>query len=85
MKVIAINGFSCGELRQLSDAYIDNELLIETNLQILRHTGDCNACQTYIDQKLELRDRVRVVVKGQAAPGKLVRNLKAFLRSHGAA
>jgi anti-sigma factor RsiW len=49
----------CRELRDLADAFIGEELLVETNHEILRHLESCPECRAEIAARRELRTRLR--------------------------
>lgn len=52
----------CQELREILDSYIGNELLIETNHEVLRHLENCAACRDELAARRELRTRLRSAV-----------------------
>jgi hypothetical protein len=41
------------------DAYIDNELLVETNVDVLQHIQECRPCADELNARTALRNRVR--------------------------
>lgn len=45
------------------DSYIGDELLVETNHEVLRHLENCAACRSELAARRELRARVRAAVK----------------------
>ena len=53
----------CQEFKELFDSYLGDELLIETNHEVLRHLENCAACRGELAARRELRTRVRVAVK----------------------
>jgi hypothetical protein len=50
---------TCGEVRELADSFLCDELLTETNHQILRHLDTCPACRREIDGRRRLRSALR--------------------------
>jgi predicted anti-sigma-YlaC factor YlaD len=68
MKVISIGRFECREVRELADAFIDNELLVETNLQVLGHLGRCRDCRAFVEEKSRLKRLVYSSVKQLDVP-----------------
>ena len=52
------------------DSYLGNELLVETNHEVLRHLENCAACRSELAVRRELRARVRLAVKN--APDTLI-------------
>jgi len=79
MNSISINGFECDEARQLSDAFIDRELLGEAQLQMLRHIRRCIHCSAFVDEQIRLKRLVRASVKGLTVPATLLRNVRACI------
>lgn len=53
----------CREFREISEAYLSDELLVETNIQIFRHLENCAKCREEFAAKRELRQRMRAAVK----------------------
>jgi anti-sigma factor RsiW len=53
----------CQEFREMTDSYLSDELLIETNHDVLRHLESCAACLSEFAARRELRARVRSAVK----------------------
>lgn len=57
----------CNELKELIDSFISDELLVETNHDLLRHLADCAGCRADLAARRELRQRVRTSVKQATA------------------
>ena len=49
----------CRDLRELADSFLGEELLTETNHEILRHLETCPVCRADLDGRRALRDSVR--------------------------
>jgi anti-sigma factor RsiW len=49
----------CHEVRDLADAFIADELLVETNQEILRHLESCPDCRAEIAARRALRSRLK--------------------------
>lgn len=79
MRVISISRFECTAAHDLSDAYADNELLIETNVQMLRHMSRCGACRRHIDEKLEMKHLLRTAARETGAPAAFRQRLNSLL------
>jgi len=54
----------CQEFREMIDSYLSDELLVETNHEVLRHLESCAACRNELAAHRTLRTRVRAAVKG---------------------
>jgi hypothetical protein len=49
----------CRDVRELADSFLSEELLTETNHEILRHLETCPECRADIASRRELRDALR--------------------------
>jgi anti-sigma factor RsiW len=49
----------CREFREIADSYLGEELLVETNHEILRHLDTCAACRAELEERRHLRSRVK--------------------------
>ncbi len=56
----------CREFQEISEAYLSDELLVETNLQVFRHLENCPKCREEFAAKRELRQKIRCSVKDAA-------------------
>jgi len=79
MKVILTSRIACSEARKLADAYLDNELSIETKRRVLEHTQSCEACRDWIRASARLRHRVQSAVRRLEIPAHFRRELWAAL------
>ena len=53
----------CRDFRAIIDSYLSDELLTETNHDILRHLEECARCRDEIEGRREIRGRVKSAVK----------------------
>ena len=49
----------CREFREIADSYLGEELLVETNHEVLRHLDTCAACRAELEERRQLRTRVK--------------------------
>jgi hypothetical protein len=49
----------CREVRDLADSFLSEQLLVETNHQVLRHLEGCSACRAELESRRELRAAIR--------------------------
>ena len=61
----------CEKTRKLLDAYVSNELLVETNQDVVRHLEGCPACTAEVEARALLRTRLRSAVNSQSVPPEL--------------
>ncbi len=52
----------CNDLKQILDSYISDELLIETNHDVLRHLEDCSDCRRELAARRDLRSSLKQAV-----------------------
>ena len=55
----ANGALTCERVLGLIDAYIDNELLVETNVDVLQHMQGCPRCAAELNLRSALKKRVR--------------------------
>ncbi|MEJ7863089.1 MAG: zf-HC2 domain-containing protein [Pyrinomonadaceae bacterium] len=56
----------CREFKEISEAYLSDALLPETNIQVLGHLENCPACRADFASRRELRETLRGAVKNAA-------------------
>lgn len=49
----------CREFREVSEAYLSDELLVETNLKVFRHLENCPNCRKEFAAKRDLRQKMK--------------------------
>ncbi|MDX1978974.1 MAG: zf-HC2 domain-containing protein [Bryobacteraceae bacterium] len=76
--VQAIRG--CNRVQPLLDSYISNELLVETNYEILRHLGECEECVSILNGRTEARHLLRRAASTVTAPPELEVRVRRSLR-----
>jgi anti-sigma factor (TIGR02949 family) len=80
MKTVHFGETACERTRRYLDSYISNELLVETNHEVLRHLDNCSECSAELDQRTRLKQRVKAVVQQQAAPPDLQVRIREQVR-----
>jgi anti-sigma factor (TIGR02949 family) len=71
MKVLNFDSKSCEKIREQLDAYLSNELLVETTATVLKHLEGCPDCSEELDSRFRLRDALRRAVEQQSPPAHL--------------
>jgi hypothetical protein len=74
----------CSDFYDIADSYLSDELLVETNHEVLQHLEGCAACRRELAARRELRARLRAAFNGAATPGatpEFAGRLRAELRS----
>jgi anti-sigma factor RsiW len=81
MNVVSFNERSCERYRRYFDAYLDNELLVETNQDVLQHLASCTECGRILEDRARVKQLVRGAVKAEEAPADLVVAVRGELGS----
>jgi hypothetical protein len=71
---------ACEKTRRYMDAYISNELLVETNHEMLRHLDACPACSAELETRGRLRSRLKSAVRSQPVPPGLSASVREQIR-----
>jgi hypothetical protein len=72
MNVVNFNERSCEKYRRYFDAYLDNELLVETNQDVLQHLTFCAECNRMLEDRSRVKRLVREAVTREGAPPELL-------------
>lgn len=54
---------NCKDFKEIADSYLSNELLVETNHEVLQHLENCANCRHELGARRELRSTLRLAVK----------------------
>src|SRR5271165_741986 len=76
----ANGALSCERALGLLDAYIDNELLVETSLDVLQHIQTCPQCAQELSIRTSLKSRVRTAGLTVVASPELCLRVRQALR-----
>jgi anti-sigma factor (TIGR02949 family) len=80
MNVLNFDSKQCERIRQRLDAYLSNELLVETTSDVLRHLEKCEACSRELEARSRVRDALRRAAENQIAPEELRQAIQRRLR-----
>src|SRR5690349_15855804 len=83
MTQLTFDEWACRNTRAKLDSYIDDELLVETNLEMARHFQNCGECAQEATARRELRGRLRAAARAVPAPTGLDERVRARLRREG--
>jgi predicted anti-sigma-YlaC factor YlaD len=81
MNRVSFGESACERTRKYLDSYISNELLVETNHDVLRHLESCRECAAEADARARLRERLRGAVRSQSAPVELPALVREKIRT----
>ncbi|MGH9762488.1 MAG: anti-sigma factor family protein [Blastocatellia bacterium] len=80
MKIIEFEQKDCARIRPYLDSYVNNELLVETNHEVLKHLGSCDTCSQVLRTKVRVKDLLRGAVQRQAVPAELQKRIQTRIR-----
>ena len=80
MKVIDTGQEECKTIRSYLDSYLNDELLVETNHEVLAHLKGCTACTGFLKEKARIKASLRSAVMRQEVPGDLQERIQKSLR-----
>jgi anti-sigma factor (TIGR02949 family) len=85
MKLMQFGDNACARIRRYMDSYINNELLVETNHEVLRHLESCPSCTAEVETRTRIKSRLKTAVQSQSVPPELQARVREALRnqSHG--
>jgi hypothetical protein len=70
---------ACERIRGYLDSYISNELLVETNHEVLRHLETCLSCAAEVEARSRVRTRLKAAVESQQVPARLPINIRQMI------
>jgi anti-sigma factor (TIGR02949 family) len=80
MKVIGFEQNQCKKIRSYLDSYLSNELLVETNHEVLKHLETCQACSEALADGARVKDALKRAVMQEEAPARLRYRIEKDLR-----
>jgi anti-sigma factor (TIGR02949 family) len=84
MTVIPFGQSGCEKIRRYLDSYLDGELLVETNHEVLRHLESCSSCAADYGERLRVRERLKHAVRAEEAGPELRARIRASIREESA-
>ncbi|PYS17238.1 MAG: hypothetical protein DMG17_10395 [Acidobacteria bacterium] len=81
MNLVKFNGRSCETYRRYFDAYLDNELLVETNQDVVEHLESCADCTRLIESRVRIKQLLKNAVAAEEAPAVLAEQLRHRFRA----
>jgi anti-sigma factor (TIGR02949 family) len=80
MNVQDFDSKQCERIRRHLDAYLSNELLVETTSDVLRHLESCEACSQELEARTRVRDALRRAAASQVPRDELRQSIQLQLR-----
>ncbi len=80
MNIVSFGEGACGKTRRYLDSYISNELLVETNHEVLRHLESCPACAAEAEARSRLKTQLKSAVSRESMPAHLPALIREQIR-----
>lgn len=80
MKVVKFEDGHCRRIRSYLDSYLNNELMVETNHEVLTHLEACKACSRSLEDRARLKAQLKRAVMQEYAPVALRERIASDLR-----
>jgi anti-sigma factor (TIGR02949 family) len=80
MNVTNFDEGQCRRIRSYLDAYLNSELLVETNLEVLKHLERCRPCEEALETRARVRQLLQRAVLKDAAPPELKARIQREIR-----
>jgi anti-sigma factor (TIGR02949 family) len=68
MNTFSFDSQRCERIRQQLDAYLSNELLVETASDVVHHLENCEGCSRDLDARIRVRDALQRAVANRPVP-----------------
>ena len=80
MKIVNFESGQCKRVRSYLDSYLSNELMVETNLEVLKHLESCEDCSRAFDDRARIKSELKRVVLNAQAPESLRERIRTDIR-----
>ena len=80
MNVVKFEDGHCKRIRSYLDSYLNNELMVETNHEVLTHLETCGACSRTLEDRARLKAQLKHAVMQEYAPAALRERIASDLR-----
>jgi anti-sigma factor (TIGR02949 family) len=80
MKILNFENGQCNKVRSYLDSYLNDELMVETNLEVLKHLESCADCSRLLDDRARIKAQLRRAVSNVQAPEALRDRIRNDLR-----
>jgi hypothetical protein len=80
MDVVNFRDRTCNKMRGYFDSYLDNELIVETNHELLRHIESCDECARLLEERARIKKTVKSAVLKEQPPAELLANIQKTIR-----
>jgi anti-sigma factor RsiW len=81
MSLVNFEQHHCKKIRSYLDSYINDELLVETNHEVLRHLENCQNCARVLEDRTRVKSLLQQAVRRDVAPAALRERITGELRN----
>ena len=79
MKLIRFEPRDCARIRVYLESFLNDELLVETTHDVLRHLEDCFDCVELLSERQRVKAVLQAAVRRDAVPADLLQRVRAKL------
>src|SRR5215471_9947007 len=83
MTIVKFENGECKRVRSYLDSYLSNELMVETNLEVLKHLEGCPDCSRILDDRARIKAQLKQVALNVQAPEALRDRIRSDIRRPG--
>ncbi|MEK6302608.1 MAG: zf-HC2 domain-containing protein [Acidobacteriota bacterium] len=83
MSVLEFGQGYCKRIRVYLDSYVNNELMVETTHEVLRHLDNCKDCAAELEAKTRIKSVLQKAVQRDGAPSALQGRIQREIRKAG--
>lgn len=80
MNVVNFEQHHCQRVRAYLDSYLNNELLVETTHEVLRHLEGCAACSESLENRRRIKELLKAAVMKESVPPALQEKIRKRIR-----
>ena len=80
MNIVNSQDSHCERLRSYLDSYLNNELMVETNHDVIRHLETCEECSRSLEDRARLKAQLKRAAMQEYAPAALRERITSDLR-----
>src|SRR6185369_2901278 len=80
MKIVEFESGQCRRVHSYLDSYLSNELMAETNLEVLTHLEVCPRCAQQLEDRARIKSQLKRAVLNMEAPDSLQRRIRTDIR-----
>jgi anti-sigma factor (TIGR02949 family) len=80
MNIVKFERKDCLRIRAFLDSYLNDELLVETTHEVLRHLDGCDDCARLLRHREHIKTALKRAVAREASPDGLEARIKKSIR-----